>query len=348
MQIMLTRVLSRDYDSAMVFSDKCHINLGGDDGSKGTKSDRKTRRELEWIYSQIAPTKDDDKDPDAHAMRLKLFLLSEESGSEFGDLNMVGGDFEALDKKRPHLSVCTRLTREEEIHIHRVLEDPEGPWEEATRPSGVYSRGGGGAIFARIAHSQIQSSFNSLRQKGHIYFDRAMHLKSFEGTAALKLMIAMTNDDGLSDNSSRANGGFLFLYAILVGEITIKVAGRDCGAMFVKLVLHWMVSFLEAKDLDKSLIKVVQIMLRLKTEGALERFNFPPVPSKEILCKDYPGKRGDHRHYGEDGALNFYTYFFKPHEKWTNSEWYAKLLKAVKSAERDAVVKKITAGFSAG
>ena len=347
MQLMLTRMLNRDYDAAMVFAEKCHINLGGDDGSKGSKSDQKARRELEWIYSQIAPTKDDDKDPDAHATRLKLFLLSEESRSEFGDKNMVEGDLNAIGLKRPHLSVCTRLTREEEVHILHYLEDPDHPYEENVRPHSVYRRGGGGAVFEQVAQWSMD---NMKRMQSHVFFDRARLLKNADGTQALKLMIAMTNDDGFADSASRAHGGFLFLYAVIVGEVKVTVAGNDYSSIFAKLVLHWIASFLEVNQTEKNLIKVLHIMLRLRTEGALESIspNFPSVPNALMLSKDYPFKRGDHRHYGEDGAINFYTYFFKPHEKWMNSPWYTQLLASLQSATSNSIVKKSAVTFASG
>jgi hypothetical protein len=213
-----------------------------------------------WVYRQLHHVADGH--PDAHALRMRLFIAIRFSpDAEKLGASEKAGEFDAYLRKHAHVSAGCALTPLEEFHAIGMLKNSTPSITIRRKMLQSYLGGSptvtlsapdfrvGGEPWQKLV-SESRERFEAAEWGSRFKFvipseEVATNLADAE---ALKVLIDDENlfiDDDEAGNTRKL--GFLFLYALAIGQLKITLGGRECGksmaqiltrAMQLKLA-HW-------------------------------------------------------------------------------------------------------------
>ncbi|CAE8619966.1 unnamed protein product [Polarella glacialis] len=229
--LVLLRLMVRDYAKAFVELESCW-------------TDTPLLPEEQWVFNQFGGTLKDGH-PDAHAVRCKLAL----STAFVDDLTYPFDLHDEVDRylaKRHHVSRELWLSEEEELQLLRLCKSSTARVKARLEVLGAQARGQASTVLrtdsalhggqpwsrlccqssqvlgcaTRITRLQFRHPALGTGQEGSEWPD------SVDSTVLMKML---WEDTLLQDDESGVNRqlGFVFLYMVLLGQLSLTLAGAD-------------------------------------------------------------------------------------------------------------------------
>jgi hypothetical protein len=241
--LVLLFLMKREYEAAARLMSSCF-------------TDTAFSTEEKWVMKLIRATAEDDKHPDAHAVRLRLALVCYECGEEVPW--KVEDDLSGYITKYGHVSTVCRLSVEDEQlllghhgnptrtqYLNAVTEAAvQPPAAEGGEPVTIDFDGapcsvGGEAMQALLLHLGQRLGKRLAGDGGRGLLGRTQfkyerpHVSKTHGIAAVELLRDLEKDELSGRKKAR---GFCLLYEMLIGRLHVTISGGAQDAQELPVV----------------------------------------------------------------------------------------------------------------